>query len=106
MTSGRPLTKSLTYFDVSTPRHFVHLVKGVPKAPRACYLHACLKRVARDYLTNASLRERFGIDEKNKAMVSRYIRESVEEGAIRPFDESAARRMMKSCILGLFYMHR
>lgn len=33
---------------------------------RACYLHACLKRVARDYLTNASLRERFGIDEKNK----------------------------------------
>jgi len=62
---------------------------------RACYLHACLKRVARDYLTNASLCERFGIDEKNKAMVSRYIRESVEEGVIRPFDESAARRMMK-----------
>ena len=62
---------------------------------RACYLHACLKRVSRDYLTNASLRERFGIDEKNKAMVSRYIRESVEEGVIRPFDESAARRMMK-----------
>jgi ATP-dependent DNA helicase RecG len=29
---------------------------------RACYLHACLKRVQHDYLTNASVRERFGID--------------------------------------------
>jgi len=45
---------------------------------RACYLHACLKWVMRDYLTNASLRERFGVDEKNKAAVSRYIREAVE----------------------------
>ena len=42
---------------------------------RACYLHACLKWVSKDYLTNASLRERFGVEEKNKAAVSRYIRE-------------------------------
>ena len=28
---------------------------------QACYLHACLKHVTRDFLTNASLRERFGI---------------------------------------------
>jgi ATP-dependent DNA helicase RecG len=62
---------------------------------RACYLHACLKYVNREYLTNASLRERFGVEEKNKASVSRYIREAVEGGMIKPFDVDAARKMMK-----------
>lgn len=62
---------------------------------RACYLHACLKWVMRDYLTNASLRERFGVEEKNKAAVSRYIREALEDKAIIPFDESAPRKLMK-----------
>jgi predicted HTH transcriptional regulator len=62
---------------------------------RACYLHACLKWVMRDCLTNASLRERFGIEEKNKATISRYIREAVESGSIKPFDDAAARKMMK-----------
>jgi len=62
---------------------------------RACYLHACLKYVRREYLTNASLRERFGVEERNKSTVSRYIREAVEAGAIAPFDANAARRLMK-----------
>ncbi|MBN1928765.1 MAG: transcriptional regulator [Chlorobiaceae bacterium] len=62
---------------------------------RACYLHACLRYVQRDYLTNASLRDRFGIEEKNKATASRYIREALEEGVIRPVNEDAARKMMK-----------
>jgi predicted HTH transcriptional regulator len=62
---------------------------------RACYLHACLKWVMREYLTNASLRIRFGVEEKNKAAVSRYIREAVEADMIRPFDDTAARKMMK-----------
>jgi len=62
---------------------------------RACYLHACLKRVMREYLTNASLRERFGVEERNKATVSRYIREAVEDGAIKLFDEDAPKKLMK-----------
>ena len=62
---------------------------------RACYLHACLKYVTRDFLTNASLRKRFGIKEKNRAAVSRYIREAADAGMIKPFDENASRRMMK-----------
>lgn len=60
-----------------------------------CYLHACLKRVMRDYLTNTSLRERFGVKEKNKATISRYIREAVEDGAIKPFDDKASKKLMK-----------
>ncbi|HRE54478.1 MAG TPA: ATP-binding protein [Candidatus Competibacter sp.] len=62
---------------------------------RACYLHACLRYVQRDFLTNASLRERFAVEEKNKAAVSRYIREAVEARMIRPVNEDAARKMMK-----------
>ncbi|MDE2999513.1 MAG: putative DNA binding domain-containing protein [Gemmatimonadota bacterium] len=62
---------------------------------RACYLHACLKYVMRDFLTNASLRERFGIKQNNKAVASRRIREAMDAGMIKPFDENASRRMMK-----------
>ena len=62
---------------------------------RACYLHACLKYVSREFLTNASLRERFGVEEKNKAAVSRYFREAVDAGVIKPFYEDAARKLMK-----------
>ena len=62
---------------------------------RACYLHACLRYVMRDFLTNSSLRERFGIKENNKAVASRRIRETVDAGLIKPFDEGAGRRFMK-----------
>ena len=62
---------------------------------RACYLHACLKYVMRDFLTNASLRERFGIKQNNKAVASRRIREAIEAGMIKPFDENAGRKFMK-----------
>jgi len=49
----------------------------------------------RDQLSNASLRERFGVEEKNKAAVSRYIREAVEVGMIKPLDATAARKLTK-----------
>ena len=65
---------------------------------RACYLHACLKQVNREFLTNASLRKRFGINAATSAsaasIASRYIREAVEAGYIKPFDEQAGRRRM------------
>jgi len=62
---------------------------------RACYLHACLKYVMRDYLTNSSLRERFGIEAHNRSTVSRLIREAVESKAICPYDAAAAPKLMK-----------
>jgi len=72
-------------------------LKDMDKADRmrACYQHACLRYVMRNYLTNASLRSRFGIEEKNKATASRYIRETVEAGVIKPYDANAARKLMK-----------
>ncbi|HBJ84164.1 MAG TPA: transcriptional regulator [Verrucomicrobiales bacterium] len=62
---------------------------------RACYLHACLRYVQRDYMTNTTLRERFGIDEKNSSMASRIIKDTVEAGLIVPYDEAAGRKYMK-----------
>lgn len=50
---------------------------------RACYLHACLKYVNRDYLTNTSLRERFGLKQNEISKVSRIIKETLELGLIK-----------------------
>ena len=62
---------------------------------RACYLHACLKYVQRDFLTNTSLRERFGIEEQNRSMASRLIRDAIKARAIVPCDPAAAPKLMK-----------
>lgn len=62
---------------------------------RACYLHACLRYVNREYLTNASVRARFGLDEKNSASASRLIKETVTARLIAPVDENAAKKLMK-----------
>lgn len=62
---------------------------------RACYLHACLRWVQGEQLTNPSLRTRFGIDEKNSAMVSRLIKEAVEAKLIIPRDPTTSRRLMQ-----------
>lgn len=62
---------------------------------RACYLHACLRYVNRDYLTNASLRERFKIESQNSATASRIINEAVQARAIIAFDELSAKKFMK-----------
>lgn len=53
---------------------------------RACYLHACLKHVSGEYMTNQSLRERFGIEEKNYSIASRIIAEGIKSGEIKDYD--------------------
>ena len=62
---------------------------------RACYLHACLRYVQRDFMTNTSLRKRFGIEEKNSSMASRIIRDAMEAGLIRCHDETVGNRARK-----------
>lgn len=53
---------------------------------RACYLHACLKYVSGEIMTNQSLRERFGIEEHNYSIASRIIADTKEKGLIRDYD--------------------
>jgi hypothetical protein len=62
---------------------------------RACYLYACLKFVSREFLTNSSIRQRFGIPDSNAATASRLINQAVDAGVIVPVDSDAAKRLMK-----------
>jgi ATP-dependent DNA helicase RecG len=62
---------------------------------RACYLHAVLKFLNRQPMNNSTLRERFGVDSKNSAMISRIIKQAVDAKVIRPYDESAGSKAMR-----------
>lgn len=62
---------------------------------RACYLHAVLKYLGRQPMNNTTLRERFGIEPKNSAMVSRIIKQAVEAKVIKPYDETAGSKAMR-----------
>ena len=62
---------------------------------RACYLHACLKRVNRDVMTNSSLRERFKIDAKNSSMITRLLNETCAAGLIKISPDSTSDKNRK-----------
>lgn len=61
----------------------------------ACYLHASLKYVTKEYMTNASLRQRFGKEDRDISIISRVIRDALNEGKIKPLDPDTAPRYMK-----------
>ncbi len=59
---------------------------------RGCYQHAVLRHVNNHGgLTNGTLRERFGVAEKNAAQISRVIAEAVDMGLIKRSDNWTAR---------------
>lgn len=62
---------------------------------RACYQHCCLRYVSREHMNNASLRERFGIEAKNSATVSRVIKDAVSAGFVKPYDAEAGTKAMR-----------
>lgn len=65
----------------------------------ACYMHACLRYVNEDeystYMTNGTLRERFGLGSGAQSTISKLIKRSVEKGLIRPLDRDTSPRYMK-----------
>ena len=61
----------------------------------ACYLHACVKQVQGEQLTNSSLRNRFGLEESSSGTISRLIKEAVSANLIKPLDATTAPRYMK-----------
>jgi ATP-dependent DNA helicase RecG len=62
---------------------------------RACDLHACLKYVNRDHMTNASLRERFGIEPCNSTIALRIIQETMETGFARVDETPMSKKYAK-----------
>ncbi|WEV72388.1 ATP-binding protein [Bifidobacterium sp. ESL0790] len=65
----------------------------------ACYMHACLRYVNESeettYMTNGSLRQRFGLEPKSQPTISKLIKKTGERGLIRPLDPDASPRYKK-----------
>lgn len=62
---------------------------------RTCYLATCYCYVNEIPVSNSVLRERFGVEPQNKAIVSRIIKDTMEAGIIKLNDESAAPKMRR-----------
>lgn len=65
-------------------RRFADLTR--PERVEVCYQHAALMFQTGRRMTNATLRERFGIEERNAAQVSRVIRDALDDSRIKPAD--------------------
>lgn len=65
---------------------------------RACYQHAVLRYGQGDPMTNASLRKRLSIADKNYSMASRIIRETLDANLIRPSDSDSGSRATRSYV--------
>ena len=50
---------------------------------RACYQHACLLFVSNSVMTNATLRKRFSIEERNYSIASRIIGDTLRAKFIK-----------------------
>lgn len=62
----------------------------------ACYQHACIRYVSGEPMTNQSLRERLGVEQKNYPMVSRILKDGIEGCLIKEADpENRNRRYVK-----------
>jgi ATP-dependent DNA helicase RecG len=62
---------------------------------RACYQHACLMYERSDFMSNSSLRERFGLSTRQYPQVSNVIRDAREAGRIRPLNDDQPNRVAR-----------
>jgi len=60
-----------------------------------CYLHACIKFIQGEHMTNASLRERFALEEHSSASISRAIKRCMAAKLVKPLDPTTAPKYMK-----------
>ncbi len=59
------------------------------------YLHACLQYVNGDHVTNATIRERFGLGQKGSSKASGFLAEAVAAGAIVSAEANSGRKFTK-----------
>lgn len=75
------------------PRSFKELSKS--EKLRACYFHCVLRFIKRDYMSNASLRERFSLSDKDYQAVSAIISECTKKNRIVPAEVGQGKRTAK-----------
>lgn len=61
-----------------------------PERAHACYQHACLRYVQGEQMTNMSLRARFGLLANRHASVSRVIKNAIDDGLVKVFENGSA----------------
>lgn len=61
----------------------------------AIYQHACLQYVNGTTVTNASIRKRFGIHQRNSAKASRFLADALTAGVIVTADSNGGRKFKK-----------
>ena len=71
------------------PRRFAEMTPQ--ERVRACYQHAALKYMSGQKMTNATLRERYGIEPQNAAQASAVIRQALQAELIRAADPAYPR---------------
>ncbi|WP_100665222.1 ATP-binding protein [Leuconostoc citreum] len=62
---------------------------------QSIYLHASRKWLEEDFLTNASVRNRFGLSKNDSSKASKVIAKAVEQNLIIPYDKEASSKNMK-----------
>lgn len=62
---------------------------------QSIYWHACLKYVEDEQISNATLRERFGLSKSHSALISKAINLSIDAGYIKPYDPNAGKKHIK-----------
>lgn len=81
-----------TRVTISSPISFKNMTQD--ERLWTCYMHVCLKYINHEKATNASLRERFGLEKTASASASRLINLAMEKELIKPLDENTAPRYM------------
>lgn len=75
------------------PRSFAEMT--LDERIEAAYQHSVIRYFSSEGMTNASLRQRFGMHDKQASQISRLIKECVDKGKIKPKDpESESKKFV------------
>jgi ATP-dependent DNA helicase RecG len=75
------------------PKTFAAMTKA--EKIRACFFHCVLKWIVHDYMSNASLRDRFSLPQEEYQAVSMIISEAIKLKRIAPADPAQGKRNAK-----------
>ena len=71
------------------PRSFAEMT--VEERLRACYQHSVIRYLSQDPMKNATLCERLGIEQHNRAQASKVIKSALDQGLIKPQNQENPR---------------